>query len=185
MSFSKTTVLLAAALLTFAAANAPLAAAQNAAVEACVAEAEAKFQKTIATAATQLTASTTLCQAASIIPASSSSTDTAPAVEAAATPPRPGCGRGCQYGLCVARCYIDRIRWGDMCRVAFYAVAYRIQQKQHSQHQQLSLIVAGLWFCAILLIIHNAATLRLHAIIIIYGYMPCGTRLCAERYCCA
>jgi hypothetical protein len=110
MSITKATLLLAAALLAFAAANAPLADAQNAAVEACLQDAEAQFQKSVAAAATQLTASSALCQAASIIPASSSTADAAPAVEAAATTTRPGCGRGCQYGLCVARCYIDRIR---------------------------------------------------------------------------
>jgi hypothetical protein len=120
MNISKASLVLAAALLAFAAVNAPLAAAQNAALEACLADAEAKFQKEISRAATQLTASSALCQATNLLPGDGSSTETAAAAEPAAdvaqnTPVanRPGCGRGCKYGLCVARCYIDRIRWGD------------------------------------------------------------------------
>jgi hypothetical protein len=120
MTTSKATLVLAAALLAFAAVNAPFAAAQNAAVEACLADAEAKFQRDITRAATQLTASSALCQAASLIPSSSDGTTQAASTaaatdsgaEVAQTAPlnRPGCGQGCQYGLCVARCYIDRIR---------------------------------------------------------------------------
>ncbi|WIA20999.1 hypothetical protein OEZ85_005335 [Tetradesmus obliquus] len=116
MSLSKAGLLLAAVLLAFAAVNAPLAAAQSPAVEACLDKAEAKFQQEISRAATQLTASSAMCRAAALIPSSEATAQAAAvpaagAQVAAADAPlnRPGCGRGCQYGLCVARCYIDRI----------------------------------------------------------------------------